>query len=126
MFQLNTENLVEAVKSAKSVKMALDGTNLLLGDSEEYRFIFKEVFELAWQDATRRNRAIERSAGKKRDIKWKPRTLQTDEQFETDLLEFNKTGSTRKKNRILGRILSDYEEQSIKRFFAKISVKEEV
>ena len=121
MFQVNTENLVEAVKSAKSVKMALDGTKLLLGDSAEYKVIFHQVFDLAWNDATRRNRAIELSGGRKRDIKWKPRTPQDPEAFQADVKSFGKTHSLRKKSKILGRILSDHDEISIKRFFVEIT-----
>lgn len=121
MFQINTDTLISAVKSAKSPKMALDGTKILLGPSEEYRSIFKEVFELVWRDATRRNRAIELSAGKKRDIKWKPRFVASEEYLQADLKAFKKTHSSKKKCRILGRVLSEYEESSINTFFESIT-----
>lgn len=121
MFQINTDTLVAAVKSAKSPKMALDGTKFLLGDSVEYKVIFHQVFELAWKDASRRNRAIELSGGRKRDIKWKPRTPQDPEAFQADIKSFGKTHSFRKKSKILGRVLSDHDEISIKRFFVEIT-----
>lgn len=124
MFQINTENLVQAVKSAKSPKMALDGTKLLLGDSEDYKLIFHQTFELAWRDATKRNRSIERHLGKNRDEKWKSRIAPEDVYFDKDLASFSKARSAKKRFKILGRILSEYEPVSISKFFAKITGKE--
>ena len=126
MFQINVENLVQAVKSAKSPKMALDGTKLLLGDSDDYKLVFHQSFELAWRDATKRNRSIERHLGKNRDEKWKPRIVPDDAYFDKDLAAFNKTRSAKKRSRILGRILSEYQAESIVMFFAKITGKEAV
>lgn len=126
MFQINVENLVQAVKSAKSPKMALDGTKLLLGDSEDYKLVFHQSFELAWRDASKRNRSIERHLGKNSDEKWRPRIVPDDAYFNKDLSAFSKTRSAKKRSRILGRILSEYQAESIVMFFAKITGKEAV
>jgi hypothetical protein len=121
---MNTENLIQAVKSSKSPKMALDGVKLLLGDSKDYKLIFHHVFELAWKDAAKRNRSIERHLGRNRDKKWKPRIVPDDTGFNEDLASFSQTRSAKKRSKILGRILSEYESVSIFKFFAKITGKE--
>lgn len=125
MFQINAENLVEAVKKARSPKMALDGTKLLLGNSEGYKLVFEKVFELVWRDATYRNRAIERSAGRKADIMWRPRISPDEQAFQASLLAFRKTKSSRKSAKVLGKVLCEYDQASIQKFFAVISEKEE-
>lgn len=109
--------IIEAVKKAKSSKQALDGAKLLLAGTPDYQEIFRACFEDAWSDATRRNRSIERSAGKKRDVKWKNRRTPTEQEMNEDLRQFVRF---KNKSRILGRILSEYDEQSVKQIFKMI------
>lgn len=109
--------IIEAVKKAKSSKQALDGVKLLFEDASEYKEIFHACFEEAWRDATRRNRIIERSHGKKRDIAWKPRYVPTEQEMKKDLHEFL---HFKNKARVLGRVLSSYNELAIKQIFEMI------
>lgn len=121
---LSNETLVEAVKRAESPKMALDGVKLLLGASDKYHFIFHETFELAWKDATRRNRSIEYNEGANRDEKWKDRLRVTNESLQFDAQNFAMTKSSKRKASILGKVLSEYDAASLKEFFDLITLTE--
>lgn len=112
------EVLTEAIKKSRSPKMALDGAKLLLNGGGDYPDIFKTVFETVWSDATRRNQAIERRAGKNRLLKWPPRT-----QLEEGACQLvaKKVRRSRNPEREFGKVLSSYEEQTIKRIYQILS-----
>lgn len=110
--------LVEAIKLAKSPKMALDGVKMLLDGAGDYSEIFRIVLEPVWADASRRNRAIERRSGKNRLKKWPPRT-QLEEA--TCQLVAKKVMRSRSVEKEFGKVLSSYEEQTIKRIYQILS-----
>jgi hypothetical protein len=111
--------IIEAVKKAKSSKQALDGAKFVLSGTPDYQEIFQACFEDAWSDATRRNRSIERNSGKNSDIVWKERVTPTEQEMKEDLREFLRF---KNKTRVIGRILSKYDEQSLKQIFEMIKI----
>lgn len=116
MEDIDKNLLIEAIKSARSPKMALNGTKLLCGSGFVFSDIFKECFEIAWQDATRRNRAIEWSKGKRADELWKPRSHLDSLQLQEIA---NRMIST-KRYKELGKVLSELDEEGIRFIFNAI------
>lgn len=112
------EALTESIKRSKSPKMAVDGVKMLLGSTEDYSDIFKAVLEEVWLDATLRNRAIERKAGRNELIKWPPRTNL--EESECQLIS-KKIKKSRNPAKEMGKVLASYNELTIKRIYQILS-----
>ena len=62
--------LIESVKTSKSPKSSLDGVKFLLGNTDEYKEIFRICFDDAWKDTRKRNRVIEKSQGRLHRSMW--------------------------------------------------------
>ncbi len=99
--------LIEAIRSAKSPKMALDGAKLMFQGDPSISHVSREVFNEAWDDATRMNRLIERKSGK---VRWPNRLDLNEERIRH---EVNRYSSSNNKGEILGRILSELDEKGL-------------
>ena len=114
MDDLDTHMIINAIKSARSPNMALNGAKLLYGKDAKFGEIFKVCFDMAWSDASRFNQYIEENAG----IPRRPDRLSLDEQDVTDAVEM--IARSRNPARELGRCLAEYDEQAIKDIFRKL------
>lgn len=117
MKAIDKHMIIEAVKKAKSPKQTLDGVKILLDGTTDYSEIFQACFETAWKDASRRNRSIERFEGKNSDSIWWSRHAPSEDQMKEDIRQFL---HFKNKTRVLGRILSEYDRDSLKRIFDMI------
>ena len=113
---IDNNMMIEAVKNAKSPKQALNGAKMLYEGGPEYEKVFRACFEEAWKDATRRNRAIERSNGKLADTMWKPRLHLDEQQIQERVNKILKS-----KNSVeWGKVLSEVDDEGIRQIFQKV------
>ena len=110
---IDNDMMIEAVKKAKSPKQALDGAKMLYEGGPEYDKVFRACFEETWKDATRRNRAIERSGGKLADTMWKTRLHLDEHQIQERVDKILKS----KDSTEWGKVLSEVDDEGIRQIF---------
>ena len=115
---IDKQMIIEAVKKTKSPKQALNGAKFLYEESSTYSEVFKACFEEAWKDATKRNRAIERSQGKLSDVMWKPRIHLTEEEVK---LRANKIMKSSNPTKEWGLVLSEVDSEGIRQVFQLVN-----
>lgn len=110
---IDNDMIIEAVKKARSPKQALNGAKLLYEGGPEYEKVFRACFEEVWKDATRRNRAIEKSEGKLADVLWRPRLHLDEQQIQERVNKILKS----KNSAEWGKVLSEVDDEGIRQIF---------